>query len=80
MTTRINEGKIELEIADNGLGIDLKKYGHKLFGLNQVFHRHKDAKGVGLFIIKNQIESLNGTISCNSEVNKGTIFTVIFQK
>jgi PAS domain S-box-containing protein len=80
VTTRINEGKIELEIADNGLGIDLKKYGHKLFGLNQVFHRHKDAKGVGLFIIKNQIESLNGTISCNSEVNKGTIFTVIFQK
>jgi PAS domain S-box-containing protein len=78
VTTTINEGKIELEITDNGLGIDLKKHGYKLFGLNQVFHRHKDAKGVGLYIIKNQIESLKGTISCNSEVNKGTTFTVSF--
>ncbi|PQB08201.1 hypothetical protein BST83_14435 [Polaribacter filamentus] len=78
VTTTINEGKIELKITDNGLGIDLKKHGHKLFGLNQVFHRHKDSKGVGLYIIKNQIESLKGTISCNSEVNKGTTITVTF--
>jgi PAS domain S-box-containing protein len=78
VTTTINEGKIELKITDNGLGIDLKKHGHKLFGLNQVFHRHKDSKGVGLYIVKNQIESLQGTISCTSEVHKGTTFTVKF--
>jgi PAS domain S-box-containing protein len=78
VTTTINEGKIELKITDNGLGIDLKKHGHKLFGMNQVFHRHKDSKGVGLYIVKNQIESLQGTISCTSEVHKGTTFTVKF--
>jgi PAS domain S-box-containing protein len=78
VTTTLNEGKIELKITDNGLGIDLKKYGHKLFGLNHVFHRHKDSKGVGLYIVKNQIESLQGTISCTSEVHKGTTFTVTF--
>lgn len=76
--TAIKEGKIELIITDNGLGIDLEKHGHKLFGLNQVFHRHKDSKGVGLYIVKNQIESLKGTISCTSEVNKGTTFTITF--
>jgi PAS domain S-box-containing protein len=78
VTTTINEGKIELKITDNGLGIDLKKHGHKLFGLNQVFHRHKDSKGVGLYIVKNQIESLKGTISCTSKINKGTTFTITF--
>jgi PAS domain S-box-containing protein len=78
VTTTINEGKIELKITDNGLGIDLKKHGHKLFGLNQVFHRHKDSKGVGLYIVKNQIESLKGTISCTSEIHKGTTFIITF--
>lgn len=76
--TAIKEGIIELIITDNGLGIDLEKHGHKLFGLNQVFHRHKDSKGVGLYIVKNQIESLKGTISCISEIDKGTTFTVKF--
>jgi PAS domain S-box-containing protein len=78
VTTVLKDGKIELKITDNGLGIDLEKHGHKLFGLNQVFHRHKDSKGVGLYIVKNQIESLKGTISCKSEVNKGTTFTITF--
>ncbi|WP_157691911.1 PAS domain S-box protein [Polaribacter sp. KT25b] len=78
VTTTINAGKIELKITDNGLGIDLEKHGHKLFGLNQVFHRHKDSKGVGLYIVKNQIESLKGTISCTSEIDKGTTFTITF--
>ncbi|WP_339661100.1 PAS domain S-box protein [uncultured Polaribacter sp.] len=78
VTSAINKGKIELTITDNGLGIDLKKNGHKLFGLNQTFHRVKDSKGVGLYIVKNQIESLKGTIICTSEVDKGTTFTVTF--
>ena len=76
--TSIKEGKTQLTITDNGLGIDLKKHGHKLFGLNKVFHRHKDSKGVGLYIVKNQITSLKGTISCISEVDKGTTFTITF--
>jgi PAS domain S-box-containing protein len=76
--TSIIEGKIELMVTDNGLGIDLKKHGHKLFGLNKVFHRHKDSKGVGLYIVKNQITSLKGSISCVSEVDNGTTFTIKF--
>ncbi|WP_439132294.1 PAS domain S-box protein [Polaribacter sp.] len=74
----INEGRTQLIVKDNGLGINLKKHGHKLYGLNNVFHRKKDAKGVGLYIIKNQITSLKGAISCTSEVNKGTTFTITF--
>lgn len=69
---------IFLSVKDNGLGIDLSKNGHKLFGMNQVFHKHPDAKGIGLFMTKTQIESMNGKITVTSEVNVGTTFIVQF--
>lgn len=48
------EGKhIVVIIEDNGLGIDLKKHGNKIFGLYKTFHEHKESRGVGLFISKN---------------------------
>ncbi len=65
-----------LIFQDNGLGIDLKKHGKKIFGMYKTFHKHKDAKGIGLFITKNQIEAMNGKISVESQVGKGTTFKV----
>jgi PAS domain S-box-containing protein len=70
--------KNEMEISDNGLGIDLNKYGSSLFGMYKTFHKNKDAKGIGLFITKNQIEAMNGKVNVTSEVNLGTKFTVKF--
>ena len=67
-----------LTVNDNGLGIDLDRHGSKLFGMYKTFHRNKDAKGIGLFITKNQIEALNGKISVESTVNVGTTFTLSF--
>ena len=78
ITAKIKDGRNIIIFKDNGLGIDLKKHGHKLFGLNKVFHRHPDAKGVGLFLTKTQIESMGGTITAASEVNVGTTFTIKF--
>lgn len=73
------EGEITfLEIKDNGLGIDLGKNREKLFGLYNVFHSHPDAKGIGLYITKNQVESLGGNISVISEPGKGSTFLVQF--
>lgn len=69
-----------LEFKDNGIGIDLKKYGTKIFGMYKTFHKHPEAKGIGLFITKNQIEAMNGKIEVSSVVNEGTSFKVYFQK
>ena len=69
-----------LSIQDNGQGIDLKKYGDKLFGLYKTFHNSKDARGIGLYITKNQIEAMNGKISIESEVGKGTVFNIYFNE
>jgi sensor histidine kinase regulating citrate/malate metabolism len=45
-----------LTVCDNGLGIDLKEHGKEIFGFNKVFHKHPNAKGVGLFLTKAQVE------------------------
>jgi PAS domain S-box-containing protein len=72
-----NEKKI-LSIEDNGLGIDLSLYGEKIFGLRKTFHENSEARGIGLFLTKNQIETLGGSITVTSEVDKGTRFIVTF--
>lgn len=69
-----------LEIEDNGLGIDLKLHKHKLFGMYKTFHGNKDARGIGLFITKNQIDAMQGKIEVESEVNVGTKFKIFFNE
>jgi PAS domain S-box-containing protein len=69
-----------LQVSDNGVGIDMSKFGDKVFKLNQVFHKGRDSKGVGLYLIKTQIESLGGTIHVESNVNEGSTFTVVFRR
>lgn len=65
---------VYLHVSDNGLGIDLEKHGDKLFGMYNTFHGNENSKGIGLFITKNQIESLGGSINVESEPGKGTTF------
>lgn len=70
--------KIWLSIKDNGKGMDLSRYGDKLFGLHQTFHRGKSNKGLGLFLVKNQLDSMGGTIDVASKPGQGTEFTIKF--
>jgi signal transduction histidine kinase len=69
-----------LTIKDNGLGIDLKKYGNKLFGMYKTFHTHENARGMGLYITKNQIEAMGGRIEVESNVGVGTTFKIYFNE
>jgi len=75
------EGKFTvLSFKDNGLGIDLKRYRDEMFGMYKVFHGNKDARGLGLFIIKTQIEAMQGKIEVESEKGKSTTFKLYFSK
>jgi PAS domain S-box-containing protein len=76
----IAEGKKVLCITDNGLGIDLKKHKNSLFGMYKTFHKNQNARGIGLFITKNQVEAMGGTIEVTSELNKGTTFKIYFNE
>ncbi|GAA3780763.1 hypothetical protein GCM10022423_41380 [Flavobacterium ginsengiterrae] len=72
------EGYKSLKITDNGLGIDLKVYGELLFGMYKTFHKHNEARGIGLYITRNQIEAMKGSVSVESEVGVGTTFKIVF--
>ena len=68
--------EFKLMISDNGKGIDLEKYGPDIFGLYKTFHHNDDAEGIGLYLVKNQIESFGGKITVESQINVGTTFTI----
>lgn len=66
-----------IKVKDNGLGIDLKQYSKEhIFGLYKRLHLHTEGKGLGLYLVKTQIETLNGKIELESEPDIGSIFTV----
>jgi len=68
---------VYISVSDNGLGIDMEKYGNRIFGFKQRFHdTAASGTGLGLFNLKNQVESLNGKIEVESEIDKGSTFTL----
>jgi signal transduction histidine kinase len=69
-----------LTFEDNGMGIDLVKKLEQVFGLYKRFHHHVEGKGMGLFLVKTQVELLGGKISIESEVNAGTKFTITIKE
>jgi signal transduction histidine kinase len=77
--SEILNNKIVLLFKDNGMGIDLENQNNMVFGLYKRFHPdHAEGKGVGLYMVKTQVETIGGSISVKSEVNKGTEFRIEF--
>ena len=77
--TQRTDDCLKLSVEDQGIGISKKDQKH----LFQRFFRAKNASniqgtGLGLNIIENYIELMDGTISFKSEENKGTIFNIQF--
>ena len=81
VATRSIDGKIEISVHDNGIGIrkenlrEIVKKFHRL----QTGNLH-DTKGfgIGLFYVKTMVEPMGGTLLINSELNKGSTFSLIF--
>jgi len=76
ITSRKLKDKVELRFKDNGKGIDLEKNGEQLFGLYKRFDTSAEGKGMGLFMVKTQVEALGGTIKINSKPGEGTEFII----
>lgn len=71
-----DDDKYTIKISDNGIGIDLDKYGSEVFGLYKRFNLSVEGKGLGLNMTKAQIDALGGTISVESTLGIGTTFIV----
>lgn len=71
----INEDFCELRVVDNGIGID-PRHQERIFDL---FFRATDQSqgtGLGLFIVKDTIQKLKGTIEVVSTLGEGTTFLI----
>lgn len=72
-----NKKKVTITVEDNGIGMDLTKNKDKIFGMYKTFHNNADAIGLGLFMTKNKVNFLGGSINVESKVNEGSLFKLI---
>ncbi len=79
IVTQAEQDCIRLTYQDNGLGLDVKKLKPRIFGLYQRFHGNTDAKGLGLYLIKSQVEALGGSVDVDGQINKGLTFYFEFK-
>lgn len=77
-----NDSEVILEISDNGAGIEQKD-------INLIFEKFKQINskvsvetgfGIGLYIVKYFVDKHHGTVSCSSEIGKGSTFKLSFLK
>ncbi len=63
-----------LTFRDEGIGMDLERYGKNLFKPFKRFTTQAEGKGIGLHIIKSMMEKNGGRIELDSELGRGTTF------
>lgn len=65
-----------LRVSDNGQGIDLERHGNEIFGMFKTFNKEGKGQGIGLYLTRNQVEMMGGSIAVDSTLGEGTTFTV----
>lgn len=75
-TGKVSDTKAVIEIVDNGLGFNTEQHKEKLFRLYTRFHSHVEGRGLGLYLIKSQVEVLHGKVEVESRPGFGTRFTI----
>jgi PAS domain S-box-containing protein len=65
-----------LTVEDNGMGIDLERFGPQMFQLFRRFHSHVEGTGMGLYLVNRIVQNHGGRLEVNSAVDKGTTFRI----
>ena len=66
--------------SDNGIGFDMKQAGEKVFQPFKRFHLHRDGKGLGLYLIKIQADTMEATTELMTAPNEGFKLRLTFHK
>ena len=78
--TQPDDGRIAVVISDTGVGIpsqDLPRIFERFYRVDKARSRQVGGTGLGLSIVKHVIERMNGTVTVDSQVGKGTTFQVL---
>lgn len=81
LSTDKTENSTILRVSDNGIGMELTpEKERKIFDLYGRLSGATEGKGLGLYLVKTQVEAMNGKIEVQSKKDIGTTFTIHFQK
>jgi signal transduction histidine kinase len=72
---QVNKNRAVIEFKDNGIGID-QEYVTKVFDMFFRATQNNNGAGLGLYIVKEAIIKLNGTIKIDSKLNEGSTFRI----
>ncbi|MFC7666255.1 ATP-binding protein [Hymenobacter humi] len=69
-------GRPILTVQDNGIGIDMERFGPQLFQLFRRFHTHVDGTGMGLYLVNRIVQNHGGRLEVSSAIDEGTTFQI----
>lgn len=72
----VSGNRAVVEVRDNGMGLDTELHKDDLFKLYKRFHPHVGGRGLDLYLIKAQLDALQGTIEVASEPGQGSTFRI----
>ena len=78
--SKSGSGGVFIYFSDNGIGFDMEKVEGSIFKMYKRFHQSYEGRGIGLFLVKTQVEAMEGYVEVNSYVNKGTTFLIYLKR
>jgi two-component system phosphate regulon sensor histidine kinase PhoR len=73
------DGQVEISVADNGIGIpeeDITRIFERFYRVDKARSRQVGGTGLGLSIVRHAVEQMHGNVRVESELGKGSCFTI----
>jgi signal transduction histidine kinase len=78
----VENGQVRITVCDTGIGIpndDLKRIFERFYRVDKARSRPAGGTGLGLPIVKEVVERMGGTVSVESQLGKGSKFTILLK-